>query len=158
MAAAALGQYFKIDGLDIRDAIENYRPGNMRSQLIQSGRNCIILDAYNANPSSMHAALQNFSSMKGQEKVVILGEMRELGNRTHDAHKEIAEMALQGNFSQTFFIGAPFKEFIPQSDNNHWFCDTENLINHLKANELKNFLIFVKGSRGNKLERIVEYL
>ena len=134
MAASAIGMHFGIDPLDIQTAIENYRPSNLRSQLIRSGRNTIILDAYNANPSSMRASVGNFCEMPGEHKVVIL------------------------NFDRIFLIGNNFEHCADKCNFITWFKDTESFMEYLKSHPLNDSFIFIKGSRGNKLERIVEYL
>ena len=158
MAASAIGMHFGIDPLDIQTAIENYRPSNLRSQLIRSGRNTIILDAYNANPSSMRASVGNFCEMPGEHKVVILGEMLELGTENAAAHEEIVRLTQQGNFDRIFLIGNNFEHCADKCNFITWFKDTESFMEYLKSHPLNDSFIFIKGSRGNKLERIVEYL
>ena len=158
MAASAIGMHFGIDPLDIQTAIENYRPSNLRSQLIRSGRNTIILDAYNANPSSMRASVGNFCEMPGEHKVVILGEMLELGTKNAAAHEEIVRLTQQGNFDRIFLIGNNFEHCADKCNFITWFKDTESFMEYLKSHPLNDSFIFIKGSRGNKLERIVEYL
>lgn len=156
MAASAIGIHFGVDPLDIRDAIEAYTPSNLRSQLIKTEHNTLILDAYNANPSSMHAALSNFIEMPGEHKSVILGEMLELGTESHAAHSELLQSALKGGFEHIYLVG---KSFTP---GNHTsvvhFADTDALIQSLHNNPVRDAFILIKGSRGNQLERIVEYL
>lgn len=156
MAASAAGIHWGIDPLNIQKAIENYQPSNMRSQLIKTERNTLILDAYNANPSSMQVSVSNFRDMPTEHKTVILGEMRELGAESAKAHQEIFKLACESGFEHIFLVGDNFKDchdnFIT------WFKDTDDLINYLCKNPLSEAFIFVKGSRGNKLERIVEYL
>ena len=156
MAASAVGIHFGVDPLDIRDAIEAYTPSNLRSQLIKTEHNTLILDAYNANPSSMHAALSNFIEMPGEHKSVILGEMLELGTESHAAHSELLQSALKGGFEHIYLVG---KSFTP---GNHasvvHFADTDALIQSLRNNPVRDAFILIKGSRGNQLERIVEYL
>lgn len=158
MAASAAGFYFGIDPLLIQKAIEGYHPSNLRSQLLKTGQNTIILDAYNANPSSMQAALGNFIEMPGERKTVILGEMRELGASSEKAHQDLVQQALQGNFEQIFLIGDNFEHCSDNLTFITWLKDTEALIAYLKSHPLSGRFIFVKGSRGNQLERIVEYL
>lgn len=158
MAASAVGIYWGIDPLEIQKAIENYQPSNLRSQLIKTAGNTVILDAYNANPSSMQVAVSNFGEMKADCKIAVLGEMLELGAESHQAHQTLLELAGQYQFERVFLVGNNFEH----CDYNHnfvtWFKDTDSLIGHLKQNPVLGSYIFVKGSRGNKLERIVEYL
>lgn len=158
MAATALGLHFGIDPLKIREAIEDYRPSNLRSQLLKTDANTVILDAYNANPSSMRVAIDNFMEMPGRHKVLILGEMRELGQSSSDAHREIVRLAGEGHFDLIFLIGDNFKHCSDGCDSIAWFPDTEAFISELRKNPLTDAFILVKGSRGNRLERVVEYL
>jgi len=158
MAASALGRYFDIDPLDIQAAIGNYSPSNLRSQLIRTDNNTVILDAYNANPSSMQVSVSNFKEMPGNHKILILGEMLELGSESPKAHQQLFELALSGNFDQIFLIGNHFEHCSDKRNFIAWFKDTDALINELKQNRPNHAFIFVKGSRGNRLERIVEYL
>ena len=145
-----------MDPLDIRDAIEAYTPSNLRSQLIKTERNTLILDAYNANPSSMHAALSNFIEMPGEHKSVILGEMLELGAESHHAHTALLQLALSGAFEHIYLVG---KSFAPTSHESVIHLeDTDALIRTLHNHPLHDAFILIKGSRGNQLERIVEYL
>lgn len=158
MAASAVGIYWGIEPLEIQKAIENYQPSNLRSQLIKTTTNTVILDAYNANPSSMQVAVSNFGEMKADCKIAVLGEMLELGAESHQAHQALLELTGQYQFERVFLVGNNFEH----CDYNHnfvtWFKDTDSLIGHLKQNPVSGSYIFVKGSRGNKLERIVEYL
>jgi UDP-N-acetylmuramoyl-tripeptide--D-alanyl-D-alanine ligase len=158
MAAVAIGKFREIDDETIAQAIEEYTPGNMRSQLIKSDSNTIVLDAYNANPTSMNVAVGNFANMQHPKKIVILGEMRELGHRTQEAHAELVNLLLENNFYKIFLVGKPFETHKDRAENIIWSESTEILIEHLKLNKPENSIIFVKGSRGNRLERIVEHL
>lgn len=158
MAASAVGMYFGVDPLQIQQAMENYKPSNLRSQLIRTDGNTLILDAYNANPSSMKAAVGNFCDMPGESKIVILGEMLELGMESDKAHEEIVELALQGHFDKIFLVGNNFEHCQEKCNFITWFKDTETLLEYLKLYPVKESFIFIKGSRGNRLERIVEYL
>ena len=158
MAAIALGKFLDIDDETIAQAIEEYTPGNMRSQLIKSKSNTIILDAYNANPTSMTVAVTNFANMQHPNKIVILGEMRELGHREAEAHAELVNLVLEQNFSKIYFVGKPFENHKDRATNIIWTQNTEGLIELLKEEKPENSIIFVKGSRGNRLERIVEHL
>lgn len=158
MAASCLGVYFGMEPLDIQKAIESYRPSNLRSQLIKTERNTVILDAYNANPSSMQVAVSNFGDMTAQNKIVVLGEMLELGNESEKAHQELLNLAIGRHFEHIFLIGNSF-EHCPNNLNfiTH-FKNTDDLISYLRQNRISDSFIFIKGSRGNKLERIVEHL
>ena len=158
MAASAVGMHFGIEPLDIQAAIESYRPSNLRSQLIKTEHNTIILDAYNANPSSMQVAVDNFKEMPGEHKVVILGEMLELGSQSDAAHRTLWENVRQGNFEKIFLIGNHFEHCVEKTNFTAWFPDTASLEAALRAQPLEGKFIFIKGSRGNRLEQIVECL
>lgn len=158
MAASCIGQYFGIPPLSIRDAIENYRPTNLRSQLIKTTRNTVILDAYNANPSSMYAAVKNFTEIQASSKILILGEMRELGTYSEEAHRKIVSLATENPAHTVFLVGNNFEHCSDNCNFIRHFKDTDTLIEYLKLHPFHASYIFVKGSRGNKLERIVEFL
>ena len=158
MAATTVGTYFNIDPLQIQAAIEAYTPSNLRSQLLKTERNTIILDAYNANPSSMQVAISNFGEMKVDNKLLIIGEMRELGAISEESHKNIVELMKKNNFPQVFLVGPSFESIANNYTFTRYFPDTDTLIEYLKANEIRHAFILIKGSRGNKLERITEYL
>ena len=158
MAATTVGTYFNIDPLQIQAAIEAYTPSNLRSQLLKTERNTIILDAYNANPSSMQVAISNFGEMRVDNKLLIIGEMRELGAISEESHKNIVELMKKNNFPQVFLVGPSFESIANNYTFTRYFPDTDTLIEYLKANEILHAFILIKGSRGNKLERITEYL
>ncbi|MDR0982500.1 MAG: UDP-N-acetylmuramoyl-tripeptide--D-alanyl-D-alanine ligase [Culturomica sp.] len=156
MAAAAVGNYFNLSTEEIRTAIEEYTPDNMRSQIIKTATNTIILDAYNANPSSMRVALDNFSGFQHENKAVILGEMFELGDESRRFHEEVAEMLNSMKLAKIFLIGKGFDFY--KADNSSHFNSTAELNEYLKNNPIRSSYVFVKGSRGNKLEQVIEYL
>ncbi len=152
-SAIALGYYFKIEKENIQKAIENYIPENNRSQLIEKQGKQILLDAYNANPSSMSVALENFSKLFGM-KTVILGDMFELGEYAEKEHQHVANFALEKQFDQILLVGNHFNNC---QNNLTSFTSTQDLIEYLKKNEV-NEKILIKGSRGMKLEMILDYL
>lgn len=158
MAASATGIFFGVEPLQIREALEEYRPSNLRSQLIRTEKNTVILDAYNANPSSMKVAVSNFCEMPGDHKILILGEMLELGQESLTAHQEILNLTQQSRFDKIFLIGIHFEHCNDKCNFITWFKDTETLMEELRCHPLTDSFIFIKGSRGNRLERIVEYL
>lgn len=154
LAAACIGQYFGVDPIAIQEAIAAYTPSNNRSQLIETGTNTLIMDAYNANPTSMMAALQNFISIEKQGKVVILGDMLELGEVSETEHQRIVDFICQYSFDEIFLVGNQFS----QSNLNEKikeFKHVELLSDYLTKQPLKNKLILLKGSRGISLEKIV---
>ncbi len=155
-AAIAIGNYFNVSENTIKDAIEKYIPSNNRSQVIRKKNTKIILDAYNANPSSMEAALENFNELKDLHKIVFLGDMFELGNDSIDEHQKIALLATSYNFSKVYLIG---KAFSTVQVKNAFIYDSFD--NFKKSNNLKNLInvtILIKGSRGMALERILDLL
>ena len=158
MAASAIGVHFGIDPLKIQSAIENYSPSNLRSQLIQTEKNTIILDAYNANPSSMQVAINNFKELTAEHKILILGEMLELGVESKKAHHDLLQLTSNGKFEYIYLIGKNFEDYADNTNFIAWFKDTDSLIDHLKECSISNAFILIKGSRGNKLERITTYL
>lgn len=158
MAAGCTGLYFGIPPLEIQQAVEEYHPSNLRSQLIKTECNTLILDAYNANPSSMQVSVSNFGEMQADNKVAILGEMLELGEESSKAHKELFDLAVKNNFNRILLIGDNFEPDRQVSESISHFKDTDSLIDYLKEHKISSSFILIKGSRGNKLERIVEYL
>ncbi|MEL1246325.1 UDP-N-acetylmuramoyl-tripeptide--D-alanyl-D-alanine ligase [Flavobacterium sp. DGU11] len=156
-AAIAIGVYFKVSDAKIKSAIEGYVPSNNRSQLIEKNGCRIILDAYNANPSSMAAAIANFRQMEG-EKVAILGDMFELGAESPDEHRKIAALLADRDDIETFFVGKDFYANSVEKSHLHFFESYDDLKNHFPPTGLKNKTILIKGSRGMALERVLELL
>jgi UDP-N-acetylmuramoyl-tripeptide--D-alanyl-D-alanine ligase len=154
-AAIAMGTYFKISETAIKEAIESYIPANNRSQILTTKYNTIILDAYNANPSSMQVALENFDTLKAPSKVVILGDMFELGKESEHEHQAIVDLATAFNFDETYFVG---ENFNIAKTNKPQFKTYQVFEDFLKKNPLKNYSILIKGSRGMRLERILEFI
>ncbi|TMM29135.1 UDP-N-acetylmuramoyl-tripeptide--D-alanyl-D-alanine ligase [Polaribacter aestuariivivens] len=154
-AAITIGTYFNISIENIKDAIENYIPTNNRSQVIKKDDNIIFLDAYNANPTSMEAALENFSLIKEKSKTVILGDMFELGIETDEEHQKIVNLSDKYSFDNTFYVG---EHFFKASTTNKKFKNFEELKNYVIKNPLKNQSILIKGSRGMQLERVLEFI
>ena len=154
MCAIAVGVYFGVPYHSIKLAIETYVPTNNRSQILKTEFNTVILDAYNANPSSMEVALRNFSLQKSNNQIVILGKMNELGSFSLDEHKNIQNLANSFPFELVILIGEDYS----QNPNNVVLQNTDELFLWLKKNPLKNKNILIKGSRSNKLEQIVSLL
>ena len=154
-AAICIGKYFNLDNENIKAGIERYIPENNRSQIIKKGSNKIILDAYNANPTSMQLALSSFNDMKEEKKIVFIGDMFELGENSHQMHQEIVYTVEKMNFDQTFIIGELFNK-TKHSSNIKSFKN----LNDLKGNmdEISNSAILIKGSRGMKLENILDFI
>ncbi|OXA70279.1 UDP-N-acetylmuramoyl-tripeptide--D-alanyl-D-alanine ligase [Flavobacterium aquidurense] len=157
-AAVAMGYYFKVDKNDIKGAIENYIPENNRSQLLRIESNQIILDAYNANPSSMTVAITNFLQLENQNKIMILGDMFELGNESSQEHKLIVDSLLEQDRSKCYLIGKFFYEHKVVKDNVVFFETFDSFVGYLKTVHFNDNTILIKGSRGMALERILEYI
>ena len=153
-AAVSLGLYFDIDFNEIKSAIENYKPTNMRSQVVEKNGKTLVLDTYNANPSSMALSLNNFSQFTGS-KTVIIGDMLELGEESVTEHQKIWELAQSLNLDEIITVGSIFKQLNPSEKS---FKNTDELIEYLKQNPIKNKNILLKGSRGIALEKVIEFL
>ncbi|OOB82101.1 UDP-N-acetylmuramoyl-tripeptide--D-alanyl-D-alanine ligase [Flavobacterium columnare] len=153
--AISIGTYFNVSEQDIKQAIENYIPANNRSQLIEKGNNKIILDAYNANPSSMAAALSNFQQLDGS-KIAFLGDMFELGEESLTEHKKIIESILNHTSINFYFIGKNFYSSKIEKEHIHYYTSFEDFVEN-KPNGINNNTILIKGSRGMALERILDF-
>ncbi|WP_435313225.1 UDP-N-acetylmuramoyl-tripeptide--D-alanyl-D-alanine ligase [Cellulophaga fucicola] len=155
-AAILMGKYFNITLPDIKDAIESYIPENNRSQILEQNGHKIILDAYNANPTSMAAALDNFNGLKVARKIVFLGDMFELGNTAAEEHQEIADKVGKMNFTTSFLVGENFAKTESEAVKLSSFNDLKNYLKEHPIQPESNLLI--KGSRGMALERILDIL
>jgi len=155
LAAAAVGLRFGVDESLITKAIENYTPTNHRSEWMKTAHNQLIVDAYNANPTSMAAALDNFSAIKANDKMLIIGEMRELGAASHKAHEKIVKQIKETGISNVWLIG---KEYFPYKDLYTWFEDIESAEDWLRTHPVIGKLILVKGSNSTKLYRLPQLL
>mgnify|MGYP001429321931 FL=1 len=154
-AAITMGCFFEVSLENIKKGIESYTPNNNRSQIIQKGSNTIILDAYNANPSSMEVALDNFNSMKSPKKIVILGDMFELGIYSKSEHQAVIDKVNSLNFSSAYYVGSHFFELACYSSIGTFFKTTKSFKNQLQYLVFKDALILIKGSRGMALENLV---
>jgi UDP-N-acetylmuramoyl-tripeptide--D-alanyl-D-alanine ligase len=157
LAALCIGKYFGVAADKVVAAIEKYVPSNNRSQVLQSASNQIILDAYNANPSSMRVALENFALMNAFPKVVILGDMFELGTESRTEHEAILTLLKDFNFSEVLLIGPRFGE-VSTDSGFRCFNSTNDACDWLIANPINNANILIKGSRGMKLEKLIPAL
>jgi UDP-N-acetylmuramoyl-tripeptide--D-alanyl-D-alanine ligase len=157
-AALCIGKFFAVDAKDGNRAIAEYVPGNMRSQIVKKNSNTIILDAYNANPSSMEAAILNLAAMQAPKKVVILGDMFELEEEAEREHNRIGELLKEKNFDRAYLCGHLMKSAKASFPEARYFENKELLIAELKANPIADSTILVKASRGIGLETIIEYL
>jgi UDP-N-acetylmuramoyl-tripeptide--D-alanyl-D-alanine ligase len=157
-AAIAIGKYFDVSNEDIKQAIENYIPENNRSQLVHKNTNEIILDAYNANPSSMKVAIENFIQLEKENKVAILGDMFELGHESVSEHRAIVDMLLKIENIDCFFIGKDFFESSIDKKHLHFYDTFESFANAMKNVAFNGHMILIKGSRGMALERALEFI
>ena len=158
LAAVALGRYFGVPATDIKKSIENYKPINRRSQFAQTAKNKVIWDAYNANPTSMALALENFSGNPDKPKVVILGDMLELGDSAKKEHLAIVDLVRNMKLNKVILIGDEFSA-CPVDENNFFiFRNTDEAADWFTKNEIKDSTILVKGSRGIKLEKLEKFL
>ena len=151
-AAIAIGNHFGVPTQDIKEAIENYIPNNNRSQILQKGNATIILDAYNANPSSMEVALENFHKLESTYKTVVLGDMFELGTASRAEHERISELAIAFGFDEIHLIGEQFSK--TKTPKVSTYTTFEVFKNAFQPYKKSSFLI--KGSRGMALERMLE--
>ena len=155
LAAVAVGKFFKITEGKIKEAIEAFSPSNSRSQLMQKGTNKIILDAYNANPTSMQFAIENFSKYKDENKILVLGSMAELGTESLKEHGNIVTLINKYRWKNVLLVGDefsclnhPFKQFPSSAKVGEW----------LKEEKIKNSFLLIKGSRAAQMEKVLDYL
>ena len=156
LAAAAIGNYFKISDEQIREALEEYSPNMNRSQLIKTEKNTILLDAYNANPNSMKVAIENFAGYKAGKKMLLLGDMFELGEYSAEEHNRIAELLKEKKFTNVILVGQEFSKLdaVPFKT----FRTTTECLDYLKNLNVEGTTILIKGSRGMKMETLKEAL
>ncbi len=156
LAAICIGNFFGVSEAAISAALNEYQPKNNRSQLSQTDRNRLIVDTYNANPTSMEAALRNFAQIDGlSHKCVLLGDMLELGEASEKEHQHIVDLIDELQFEQAFLVG---KEFSFVAQNHTTFASVEQFIEWTKANPLDDCTILIKGSHGIHLEKAIPYL
>lgn len=157
-AAIAFGKYFRVDTQKIKKAIENYIPTNNRSQIIEKNSNKIILDAYNANPSSMKVAIENFLNLDGKSKMMILGDMFELGTESLQEHKNIISLVKDKPDVEVLFVGNDFYSNRTPKEHFTFFESFEKLEKYILTKKPVNKDILIKGSRGMALERTLDLL
>jgi UDP-N-acetylmuramoyl-tripeptide--D-alanyl-D-alanine ligase len=155
LASVAVGKFFGVSNEKIKEAIEGYAPTNSRSQLIQKGSNKIILDAYNANPSSMQLAIENFARAPEKNKILVLGAMAELGSESIKEHQHVLDLIKRYNWEKVLLIGEnfikishPFIQFSSSSEAGQW----------LATKSIQNAYILIKGSRSTQMEKVLEFL
>lgn len=157
VAAATFTHYLKIDTKTIKRAIENYYPENNRSQLLKTKNNVIYLDAYNANPTSMKVALENFIELNVKNKYFILGEMLEVGKATAKEHESLLNFLKEKNITNILCVGKAFYKYANKSGYKY-FNNVDDLARNLVTNKIRKANIFIKGSRANQLEKLVPFL
>ncbi len=153
-AAASLGLHFDLNFDQIKMAIENYLPTNMRSQVLEKNGKTFVLDTYNANPSSMAESLKNFTNFNGA-KTIIIGDMLELGEESEVEHQSILNLATSLNFDEIITVGNEFKKINATSKS---YLNSKELSDYLKSNKIESRNILLKGSRGIALEQILEFI
>jgi UDP-N-acetylmuramoyl-tripeptide--D-alanyl-D-alanine ligase len=156
--ALCMGKYFGVDPKAANSAIAHYVPGNMRSQVMKKADNTIILDAYNANPSSMQAAIDSLASMQTPNKVLILGDMFELEGEADKEHQAIGKLIKEKGFTNVYLCGTLFKAALREIPAAKYFGRKDELIQELRQFPIRNATVLVKASRGIGLETIVEFL
>ncbi len=156
-AAIGVGQYFKVDENDIISALEAYIPTNSRSQVIETQKNRIIMDAYNANPTSMRAALINFANICGKDSLLVLGDMRELGTASEEEHRSILHLMKELGFKEAFLVG---QNFCTYNENAAWmtFEKVGDLCQYLESHPISGKTILVKGSNSIQLGKVLPLL
>lgn len=158
LCATCIGNYFGVNEKDINAALENYIPEMNRSQVKKTLTNTIILDAYNANPSSMNLAIENFDKQTFENKVVVLGDMFELGEFAKEEHRKILFQLQQSNIKKVFLVGVQFFELKDEFLNYHFFKSIVDLKEYLSSCNISKSTLLIKGSRGMQLEKTVDFL
>ncbi|MDB5199753.1 MAG: UDP-N-acetylmuramoyl-tripeptide--D-alanyl-D-alanine ligase [Chitinophagaceae bacterium] len=153
LAAVTIGKHFNVPDEKIKMAIENYTPSNSRSQLIKQGTNTIILDAYNANPASMKAAIENFASMQGQNKILLIGSMMELGEESEKEHNDLIKLIDRFQWSNVILVGDNFKNI---KHSYLHFDDSAKAKTWLTDQHLQHSHLLIKGSRSMQMEKVLE--
>lgn len=162
LAAACIGQFFEVSDEDICAALNEYTPTNNRSQLVKTGKNTLIVDAYNANPTSMKAALDNFHRMNMPNKMIIIGDMRELGEASHEEHVKILQLVYKYSFPLVWLVGEEMRgattDMPDYSSSFIFFADVEEVKMALEKIGIKDRTILIKGSNSMKLYTLVDCL
>jgi len=161
LAAACIGTFFTVPADDISTALAEYVPTNNRSQMTVTADNQLVVDAYNANPTSMAAALQNFSHIKAPHKMAILGDMKELGDVSVQEHRRVLEMLASSDFEQVWIVGEEFQKAqktISVPTGFRSFLNVDEVKTALAANKPKGYTILIKGSNSTRLTVLVDCL
>lgn len=160
LAAITIGSYYGMNAETLKMGIESYVPQNNRSQLTQTVNNKLVVDAYNANPTSMAAAIENFAQLTDENKVLILGDMLEMGSESLNEHQKIVDLVAEHNFEQVFIVGTEFAatNFALANNKCRHFANVTDLQSYLADNQQMNKTVLIKGSRGIQLEKCIELL
>ncbi|RYF94522.1 MAG: UDP-N-acetylmuramoyl-tripeptide--D-alanyl-D-alanine ligase, partial [Chitinophagaceae bacterium] len=153
LAAVAVGKTFKVPEATIKKSIENYQPTNSRSQLIEKDSNKIILDAYNANPSSMKLAIENFAKLPAQQKILVLGAMAELGGDSKEEHRSIIKLLQENTFDKVALVGG---DFLGLDHSFLQFKNSQEAKEWYQQQRFENAHILIKGSRSMQMEKVLE--
>lgn len=154
LAAITIGLFFGVEATKINEALAGYTPQNNRSQLKKTNDNTLIIDAYNANPTSMMAALQNFRNMEVPHKMLLLGDMRELGAESAAEHQKIADYIKECDFEEVWLVG---EQFAAAEHSFKTYPNVQEVIKELETNKPKGYTILIKGSNGIKLSSTVDH-
>lgn len=157
MAAICIGTYFNVAANDIVEALSSYRPTNNRSQVIETARNRVVMDAYNANPTSMSHSIKNFRNICKSDNLLILGDMRELGNESEQEHKNILELLKELRFENVYLVGEEFQR-VAKNSKFYTFINVEELAQYLQQHPVSGRDILVKGSNSIHLNKIIDSL
>ena len=157
MAAICIGTYFNVAANDIVEALSSYRPTNNRSQVIETARNRVVMDAYNANPTSMSHSIKNFRNICKSDNLLILGDMRELGNESEQEHKNILELLKELRFENVYLVGEEFQR-VAKNSKFSTFINVEELAQYLQQHPVSGRDILVKGSNSIHLNKIIDSL
>lgn len=155
LAAAAIGRYFGVSDDDISSALASYLPHNNRSQLKETADNKLIVDAYNANPTSMMAALKNFRQVEAPHKMVILGDMKELGEASREEHQKVVDYLKECGFDRVVLVGP---EFAAATHSYQTFQHVDEVLADIRMHKPQGYYILIKGSNSMKLSQLPEYL
>jgi UDP-N-acetylmuramoyl-tripeptide--D-alanyl-D-alanine ligase len=154
-AALAVGKHFEVADEDANEAVSTYQPDNNRSQIVKKGSNTVIMDAYNANPSSMAAAVANFAKLDAPKKMLILGDMFELGDAAEEEHLALGKLIAAEKFDIVILSGKLMQHALPALPKAYYFPDKFSLHNWVMDNPQENTYILIKGSRGMALETVL---
>jgi len=157
LAAARIGVQFGVDPLLIQKGIEGYVPSNNRSQITKKGSNTLLVDCYNANPSSMEVSIKNFIQQRKEAKIAILGDMLELGDSSIEEHQKVVDLLSSSNLEKIILVGQNFM-LTKTPEEILKFVKTDDLQNFFSTNKFENKFFLIKGSRGIQLEKVIDMI